>query len=164
MPETVRVTLAPGASYTVSPHPSGVSFMPPLVLHEGATVDVPAAEAEQLHRAGRILHPVTGQPRPIPSHAMTEPRVMISYGDGPQRPADGQDWVMDAERAEHAAGEAMRVRQNAEIDRRNAGIPPHDAIVQAGQPVPPPRREPDIYDAPDAGNVDHILFGPGRQR
>lgn len=89
---------------------------------------------------------------------------MVSYGDGPQHPADGQDWLQDAARAEHAAGEAMRVRQNAEIDRRNAGVRPHDCTVQAGRPPPPLPREPDIYDAPDAGNVDHILFGPGRQR
>lgn len=66
MADRVRVTVAPGAHITISPHPSGLVVLKHLVLFGGNTCDVTPERAAALYAAGLILHPVTGQMPPRP--------------------------------------------------------------------------------------------------
>lgn len=87
MPDRVRVTVAPGASITLDPHPSGVARMKPLVLRGGDTLLVEPAEAERLYQVRRVLHPETGQVRPADPQRR-DPfagRVTFSVNGGPAR-------------------------------------------------------------------------------
>src|SRR5690606_23686807 len=48
--EILLVTVAPYETITVSPHPSGIPGMPPLVLRGGDTLRVSLSEAERLYQ------------------------------------------------------------------------------------------------------------------
>lgn len=138
MSDTLRVTVAPGAVFYLSPHPSGLAGLPPLELHGGHSFDATPAEAMRLYDERRIVHPVTGELKPHPPRPAGPSGVTISYGGGPMRRADSQDWVMDAAQAERVALDELAVRNNAAIDARNVGIRPHNAVgpVRPVGPLP----------------------------
>lgn len=66
---TVVVTVAPGATLTVNPHPSGIPEVGPLILGAGSTHRVSQAEARRLYDNGTILDPATGRVKP-PAHVV----------------------------------------------------------------------------------------------
>ncbi len=83
MVDLVRIVVAPGAHITISPHPSGLPVLGPLILFGGNTVDVAPERAVALYAAGLILHPVTGALPPAPE-AMEHVAVpSVSYDNGP---------------------------------------------------------------------------------
>lgn len=83
MADRVRVTVAPGAHITISPHPSGLAVLKHLVLFGGNTTDVSPERAASLYAAGLILHPVTGA-LPLQPEAMVKPTACtVSHDGGP---------------------------------------------------------------------------------
>ncbi|MGI4798498.1 MAG: hypothetical protein ACRYG8_31535, partial [Janthinobacterium lividum] len=89
MAETIRVTVAPGCSIPITPHPSGIPGLPTLILHYGDTLDVSRDRFIELLRARLILDPTTGKVLP-PDPPRRGP-------EGPAFSADGgKSWVADA--------------------------------------------------------------------
>lgn len=77
MVETLRVTVAPGECVVIAPHPSGIAALGSLHLYGGEVLTVIAAEADRLHRSGKILHPVTGKAMPQPAQ-VTGPTISVN--------------------------------------------------------------------------------------
>ncbi len=94
MADRVRVTVAPGAHITISPHPSGLAVLKHLVLFGGDTCDVTPERAAALYTAGLILHPVTGQMPPAPEAMAASTGPTVSFDGGPPRRTDDplQSW------------------------------------------------------------------------
>ncbi len=164
MSDTLRVTVAPGSTYTLSSHPSGLACLPPLELREGQTFDASPAEAQRLYDERRIVHWATSEAKPWPSRLSAplggiQPVVTISYGAGPMRRADNQDWVMDAAQAENDAQAQYVAKQNAELAVKNAAIRPHNAVGPARMPAPPPPPQAgDEYRPIDPFGAEHASF------
>ena len=75
MTETlIRVQVAPGETVLITPHPSGLAELGALYIRAGEHVSVMKARADELYAAGKILHPVSGQPRP--TQAFTPPPLV----------------------------------------------------------------------------------------
>ena len=88
MADRVRVTVAPGAHISITPHPSGMAVLGPLILFGGNTADVPAERAAALYAAGLILHPVTGAMPPAPEAMATTTGPTVSFDGGRPRRTD----------------------------------------------------------------------------
>jgi len=100
--KTVLVTVAPGATLTVSPHPSGVAEVGPLILGAGSTHRVEQAEAARLYQNGTILHPTTGKAKPpAPWTAPRQPEVKVF---------ETQEQALERTAKERAALEARALR------------------------------------------------------
>lgn len=155
MSDTIRVTVAPGSTYTLSPHPSGLACLPALELGEGQTFDTSPAEAQRLYDQRRIVHWTTGEVKPWPAQLPAQSGVRISYGGGAMHAADGQEWVADATRAEHAAQADYLARQNAELAERNAAIRPHNAIGPV-RPSGPLSAASDLLQPVDPFGSEHV--------
>lgn len=108
MSDQVRVTVAPGASVTVRPHPSGIPQLPALVLTEGECLTISKDRAAELLAERLILDPATGEPVPPPPSPPVQaarPRYegpTISMGSGPPQPmvggvVHGPDWAATAQ-------------------------------------------------------------------
>jgi hypothetical protein len=111
------VTIAPGESIVISPHPSGLP-LPPLRLQAGDTLRVPHAESLRLYVAGKTLGP-NGQPRPKPAVPDYErPRIHRGYGFAPD--IDGIIAVGDGARGNAAALEEYD--RQREADRASPGM------------------------------------------
>lgn len=84
MGDLVRIVVAPGAHITISPHPSGLAVLGPLILFGGDTADVTPDRAAALYAGRLILHPITGALPPA-YEAMTEHVAVptVSYDGGP---------------------------------------------------------------------------------
>lgn len=108
----VLCTVAPLAKFAVTPHPSGVDGVPPLILTDGDTVRLPPEKVRELVDARKILDPATGSLKPEPP--FQPPRLGIS-NLGPQL-ADTQRY----HRAE-AAREAEIEQERLEKDRQLSG-------------------------------------------
>ncbi|RYI34465.1 MAG: hypothetical protein EON48_01885, partial [Acetobacteraceae bacterium] len=72
----VLVTVAPFTKLAVTPHPSGIPSMPPLILTDGDTLRLPPEKVRELVDARKILDPVTGALKPEPP--AQPPRLGIS--------------------------------------------------------------------------------------
>ena len=110
--EGVLCTVAPLTKFAVTPHPSGVEGMPPLILADGDTLRLPPEKVRELVDARRILDPATGEVNPEPPAA--PPRLSIS-NLGPQL-ADTQRYLRD-----EAAREQRLREEQRERDRQLAG-------------------------------------------
>ena len=108
----ILVTVAPYTRFAVTPHPSGVEGMPPLILADGDTLRLPPEKVRELVDARKILDPVTGALKPEPPSL--PPRLGIS-NLGPQL-ADTQRYLR-----EEAAREERLAREQRERDRQLAG-------------------------------------------
>ena len=106
MTASVRVVVAPNQTVRIVPHPSGIKELPPLELGAGEALRVTPERAEALWRAGKVLDPVTGQPRP--ATVQTEaPRPIV------QR--TGESWADLAARAEAQQVGAPKPRQRPQV-------------------------------------------------
>jgi hypothetical protein len=111
MSNLIRVKVAPGKSYTVSPHPSGIRELPPLRLQGGDEMMVAPDEAQVLFARGTILHPVTGAVRPEPAKQVNVPSVTTNGTLlGPN-----DVYVQPREEAD-----ARQAKLDADVDARNA--------------------------------------------
>ena len=119
MSETmIRVEVAADQTVLISPHPSGIAELGPLYLYAGQHSKVTAARAEALYAAGKVLHPVTGQPRPA-QIAGTPP--LVSMGS--------ESWASLAARADaERVLEPVRAPRSSAVDgwRDHVNIEPHD--------------------------------------
>jgi hypothetical protein len=60
----ILVTVAPYTRFAITPHPSGVEDMPPLILADGDTLRLPPDKVRELVDARQILDPATGEVKP----------------------------------------------------------------------------------------------------
>lgn len=124
--EILLVTVAPYETITVSPHPSGIPGMPPLVLRGGDTLRVSLSEAERLYQQRKVVGLKSGKVKPPDPPAPPSIGPTISYGNGPPIPFSDPGRLMsasmmasraEAERAE-AEEEAKRIKRNAEREAK----------------------------------------------
>lgn len=108
----VLVTVAPYTKFAVSPHPSGIDEMPPLILSDGETLRLPPEKVRELVDARKILDPVTGALKPDPPALPS--RLGITYL-GPQL-ADTQRY-----HREEAAREARLEKERLEKEQQHSG-------------------------------------------
>jgi len=100
--ETVLVTVAPGSTIKIDPHPSGIPEVGPLILGAGSTHRVSQAEASRLYQNGTILHPATGRAKaPAPWTAPRQPEVHVF---------ETQEQALERTAKERAALEARALR------------------------------------------------------
>ncbi|MDB5414118.1 MAG: hypothetical protein JWR10_2453 [Rubritepida sp.] len=120
--ETVLVTVAPFESVTVSPHPSGIPGLAPLVLRGGDTLRVSPPEAERLYDLRKVVGLKTGEVKPNDPPSSRPLGPSISFNNGPLIPLSdgarvaGASMMAARESAEkiNAGEEARRVARNAE--------------------------------------------------
>jgi hypothetical protein len=121
MSDTIRVVVAPGATITIRPHPSGLQALPSLTLYGGDTLDVSEAEARRLYDAGRILSPTTGRPKPLLPAA--PPQVRFSLDGGPLRaPVPGNPITIPTAHEGDPSGDSPLRRQGLSIDPVEAAV------------------------------------------
>lgn len=117
MDTKINVTVAPGGSVSISPHPSGLAQLGPLHLRDGETLQVTREEADRLYQRGDILHPETGRPKPTPA-PVSGPTV--TYGAGRAIPVSDYGALVVA--AERASRESLEEADRQHEERRRAGI------------------------------------------
>ena len=116
--EGVLCTVAPLTKFAVTPHPSGVDGMPPLILTDGDTLRLPPEQVRELVDARKILDPVTGALKPDPP--APPPRLGISNLGS--HFADTQRYRRE-ETAREARLEQERLEQERQHSSRGRGRP-----------------------------------------
>jgi hypothetical protein len=114
--DIVTVTVAPGQTVTISPHPSGIPELGPLTLHAGESLTVTGDKADRLWEDGRILHPVTGQAK-LKQPRDPHPAPTITYGNGRPIPISDQAALIPA--SMRAERDAVAAYDKAEEERQD---------------------------------------------
>ncbi|ONH81867.1 hypothetical protein APZ41_017550 [Roseomonas mucosa] len=125
MEQIVEVTVAPGETITLNPHPSGIAELPPLTLYGGDRLRVTLAEAERLYHRRKVVGMRSGTVKP--ADAAAEPAgPAIVIGNGP--PLRGVQAAMAIAAAQRRALEeaieldqAQAMERDAERDRQERG-------------------------------------------
>lgn len=127
METLIPVTVAPGKTIVIRPHPAGASFGY-LELGADDTHLATEEEAGNLYARGIIRHPVTGELRPGPVTIRPRREEGVSIMVNGRQMMPGEVQVPTA--AEQAARQA---RADAEVDKRNATILRSRQIADEGR-------------------------------